>query len=177
LASGLAIEFADSIEHTYLYNSPGIAETEPESLLQQLKDALGISAEPTLNLDNVSNIRASAGNFLISGLGYALAEPVDIFTEDQTFSDVLDPPLARNHSQRVLMGSLAVYALFGEISSALSFETVGSILKASGNRNAMTLESAVNALGDFFLAGREITAMDNREDLSARIHAIRNTAA
>ena len=47
LASGLAIEFADTIEHTYLYKSPGIAETEPESLLQQIKDALDISAEPT----------------------------------------------------------------------------------------------------------------------------------
>ena len=177
LASGLAIEFAASIEHTYLYNSPGIAETEPDSLLQRLKDALGISAEPTLNLDNVSNIRASAGNFVISGLGYALSEPIQIFTEDQTQSDVPDKPLARNHSQRVLMDSLAVYALFGEISSAFSLETMGSLLKASGNRNAMTLESAVNALGDLFLAGGEITAVDNREDLYARIQAIRGTAA
>jgi Ca2+-binding RTX toxin-like protein len=177
LASGLAIEFADSIEHTYLYNSPGMAETEPESLFQQLKDALNFAAEPTLNLDNVSNIRASAGNFLISGLGYALSEPVDIFTEDQTQSDVPDKPLARNHSQRVLMDSLAVYALFGEISSALSLDTIEHILQASGNRNAMTLENAVNALGDFFQGGTEITSVDDREGLYARIQAIRDTAA
>jgi uncharacterized Zn-binding protein involved in type VI secretion len=93
LASGLAIQFADSIEHTYLYNSPGILGTEFDTPLQQLKDALGLSEEPTFKLDNVSNIRASAGNFLISGLGYALSDPIDIFTEDQTFSDVLNPPL------------------------------------------------------------------------------------
>jgi Ca2+-binding RTX toxin-like protein len=177
LASGLAIQFADSIEHTYLYNSPGILGTEFDTPLQQLKDALGLSEETTFKLDNVSNIRASAGNFLISGLGYALSDPIDIFTEDQTFSDVLNPPLARNHSQQVLMDSLAVYALFGEISSALTLDTIESILQASGNRNAMTLENAVNALGDLFQAGSPISSVPKRDELYPRIQAIRGSAA
>ena len=176
LAEGLVIDFAASIEHTYVYNSPGLFGAGFGNLLQQINDALGTSFLTAPNLANLTNIRAGAGNSIIAGLGQPLSPPIVIVTEDQTQSDVPEPAGARNHSQRVLTDSLAVYALFTEMSSTLTVEDISSILNASGNRNAMTLEDAVNALGDLFHAGNAITVIDDRDALYARMQAIRDSA-
>jgi Ca2+-binding RTX toxin-like protein len=176
LAEGLAVDFAASIEHTYVYNSPGLFGAGFGDLLQQINDALGTSFLSVPNLANLTNIRASAGLSFIAGLGQPLSPPIGIVTEDQTQSDVPNPAGSRNHSQRVLTDSLAVYTLFAELSSSLTVENIGAILNASGNRNAMTLEDAVNALGDLFQAGSAIEVADDRDALYTRIQAIRDSA-
>lgn len=176
LAQGLAVDFASSIEHTYVFNSPGVFGAGFGEIFDQINEALGTSFLSVPSIENLTSIRGSAGNFIISGLGQALTEPIDIFIEDQTRLDVQDRPLALNHSQRVLMDSLAVYALFGEMSPAVAVETIGHILDASGNRNAMSLEKAVNALADLFGAGSTIVTTDDRDALYARIQAIRDSS-
>ena len=118
------------------------------------------------NLANLTNLFASTDISPIPGIGLSLSPPIGILIEDQSFSDVSDPPSSYNHSQRVLTDSLAVYALFAGVSSALTVENIGTILNASGNRNAMTLEDAVNALGDLCGAGTEIAGDGNLDDLS-----------
>ena len=176
LAEGLAVDFAGSIEHTYVYNSPGVLGAGGD-LLQQINDALGTSFLSAPNLANLTSIRASAGISPIAGLGQPLSPPIGIVTEDQTQSDVPDPAGARNHSQRVLTDSLAVYALFAELASSLTVDDIGMLLNASGNRNAMMLEDAVNGLGDLLQAGNVITVTDDRDALYARMQAIRDSAA
>jgi pimeloyl-ACP methyl ester carboxylesterase len=176
LAEGLAVDFAASIEHTYVYNAPGLFGAGFGDLLQQINDALGTSLLSAPNLANLTSIRSSTGLSLIAGLGQPLSPPIGIVTEDQTQSDVPEPAGARNHSQRVLTDSLAVHALFAELSSSLTVENIGTILNASGNRNAMTLEDAVNALGDLFQAGSTITVIDDRDALYTRMQAISDSA-
>ena len=176
LGEGLAVDFAGSIEHTYVYNSPGVLGAGGD-LLQQINDALGTSFLSAPNLANLTSIRASAGISPIAGLGQPLSPPIGIVTEDQTQSDVPDPAGARNHSQRVLTDSLAVYTLFAELSSSVTLEDIGTILRTSGNRNAMVLEDAVNALGDLFQVGGAITVTDDHDALYTRMQAIRDSAA
>lgn len=83
LAEGLAVDFAASIEHTYVYNSPGVFGAGFGDLLQQINDALGTSFLSAPNFGNLTNIRASAGYSLIAGLGQPLSPPIGIVTEDQ----------------------------------------------------------------------------------------------
>lgn len=177
LAQGLAIDFAGSVEHTYVFNAPGLFGVGFGGLLEQINGALGTTFLAAPSIENLTSIRASAGNFIISGLGQSATDPIDIFIEDQTRLDVSGRPLALNHSQRVLTDSLAVYALFGEISSSVTTDAIGDILDASGNRNAMSLETAVNALGDLFGAGSAIATDGDRGALYARIQAIRDSSA
>ena len=182
LAGGLAQDFADSIEHTYLYNTPGVGgATLSDEVLQQLNEALGTSFASAPNLANLTNIRASTGISPIAGLGLPLSPVIGIQIEDQKLSDALfsdgaDTPLSLNHSQRVLTDSLAVYALFAGMSASLTIEDVGLILKAAGYRDAMTLEDAVNALGNLFGAGDQVSGSDDRDGLYQRMQAIRDSA-
>lgn len=174
LAQGLAKDFEASIEHTYVYNAPGVGGVSLlDELLQQLNEALGTSFLSAPNLANLTNLFASTDISPIPGIGLSLSPPIGILIEDQSFSDVSDPPSSYNHSQRVLTDSLAVYALFAGVSSALTVENIGTILNASGNRNAMTLEDAVNALGDLFGAGTEIAGDGNLDDLYKRMQDTR----
>lgn len=80
LATGLAAEFSANVQHTYLYNSPGLngvlgAATAP------ILEALGITAP--INPATVSNLKADAGISPIANLGAQVAPPISIVIENQ----------------------------------------------------------------------------------------------
>lgn len=77
LAAGLAKDFAASIEHTYVYNAPGVGGADLYGeLLQQLNEALGTSFLSPPNVGNLTNIYASTGISPITGMGWPLSPPI-----------------------------------------------------------------------------------------------------
>lgn len=168
LAGALTLDFPTDISHAYLYNAPGVGG----GILPGLMALMGLEAEPTLNLSLVSNLIADAGFSFTAGLGLDWGVPIPAGIEDQA------PNYLANHSIIPLTDALAVYALFGELSSSANMADIGAILNAATNQNDMTLESMVNALGDMFGAGSAITGNEDdlRDALYTRIVAIRNSA-
>jgi len=171
LAVGIAAEFATYVEHTYLYNAPG------------LNGVLGIATAPILwalgiafpvKSSSLSNIRADAGVSPIAGLGAQLTPPIRIVIEDQLSSDVPNPPAARNHSQDPLTDALAIYALFNAIDPALEVDQIGNLLKAASAQNNRTLEASLDALRQIFGFNDE-TPTEIRNSLYSNIHSLTTT--
>ena len=178
LAGALTVDFPAQIEHAYLYNTPGVG-----GLVAGLRLMLGLEQNPSLDLAAVSNLRADAGVSPIAGLGMSWGTPIAIAIENQFASDVADPPAARNHSQQVLTDALAVYALYAELSPALSLAAIGGIIKASSNANAKSLESSLDALRTLLVDGEiaatpsKRTPTDNRDTYYTNLYALQNSAA
>lgn len=143
LAAGLVADFSANISHAYLYNSPG-----NNSLISEIAQALGFSNTP--DASKITSIRADAGISPISTLGNDFSPPISIHIEDQSFSDVVDPPLSFNHSQRVLTDSLALYAAFAMIDPTASVESITKIIKAASHQNGNTLETTLDTLRTLF---------------------------
>lgn len=189
LAGGLAQDFAGSVEHTYLYNTPGV-EGALDGILQQLNEALGTSFASAPSLANLTNIRASTGISPIAGLGLPLSQPIGIHIEDQKLFDALlpggaDTPLSLNHSQRVLTDSLALYALFARIDPDVSVESISKIIKAASAKNGNTLETTLDALRTLFQQNYQYGHLDydavptldsgtaaSRDDFYTKLHSL-----
>lgn len=92
------------------------------------------------------NIEAEAGISPIAGLGYQVSRPIDIMIEDQTASDISNPPASRNHSQQVLTHALAIHSLYTQLAPSLSQEQLNALIDASGSGNSTTLEGAFEVL-------------------------------
>ena len=147
LATGIAAEFASYVEHAYLYDAPG------------LNGLLGSATAPILRLlgisfpvppAKISNIKANAPISSLAVVGAQVGTPISINIENQLFSDVSNPPAARNHSQQVLTDSLAVYALLGKIDSSLSVKDLGEIINAASSQNSRTLEGTLDIVRRLF---------------------------
>jgi len=167
LATGIAAEFSGNVEHTYLYNAPGLNGVLGSATALILQ-ALGIVAP--MDITNASNLKADAGISPITGLGAQIAPPILVAIENQFLSDVANPPAAKNHSQQVLADSLAVYSLLDRIKSGISVDEVSAIVKAASNRNSETLESVVTPLAKIF--GTATVSRENREELYRAISDI-----
>jgi pimeloyl-ACP methyl ester carboxylesterase len=150
LAQGLAVDLGASVEHAYVYNAPGVFGGIFGDALQRLNAALGTTFLDPPSLSNVTNLRAGEGSSFIAGLGQALSSPIGILIEDQTRSDISDPAGSRNHSQRVLVDSLALYALFSRIDPTASLESITKIIESASANNGNTLESALDSLRTLF---------------------------
>jgi Ca2+-binding RTX toxin-like protein len=169
LAGALLVDFPGNVEHAYLYNAPGIGGARASAELA-LRKVMGRSIDPTLNLSAVSNLKAEAGVSPIAGLGVQLGIPIRIAIEDQFLSDISNPPAARNHSQRALVDSLAIYSAFGTLDPALSIDQIGEIFRSAGNRNGRTLEDALDTIRAIFLEASPATFTEDREHLYARFY-------
>ena len=180
LATGLAAEFSANIEHTYLYNSPGLngvlgAATAP------ILEALGITAP--INPTTVSNLKADAGISPVAGLGAQVSPPIPIVIENQFASDVDNPPAARNHSLQPFTDALALYATFALIAPNATVEAIGQILKAASHRNKLTLESTLDSLRTLFqenyangnaVGNASTTPTGNREQFYTNLLALKD---
>jgi hypothetical protein len=154
LAAGLVSDFGASIERAYLYNAPGVSgATELVPLLTQ---ALGISAwsgDPA----RVFNLRAAAGASLIAGIGLAVSPPIAIEIEAA-------PGLGLgNHDIGRLGDALALHAAYAGLAPALTLSESGALLRASSARNALTLESALDALRLTLLGEAAVLGAPSRE--------------
>jgi len=121
LATALTADFAANITQTYLYNAPGLDGVVGD-VIEAILNTFGITAP--LGLADVFNIKANAGASPIAGLGAQVAPAIDIHIEDQFFSDVANPPLSYNHSQRVLTDALALYAAYARLDPTVSVDAI-----------------------------------------------------
>ena len=177
LATGIAAEFRENVEHAFLFNSPGLNGVLGSATAPILQ-ALGITAP--IELSRISNIKSDAGISPIAGLGGQVAPPIWISIENQLLSDITNPPATRNHSQQVLADSLAVYGAFAQLDPTLPAERVVSLLKGASWQNKLTLESALDALR-LTLLGREVveanpTSEGDRESFYRNLYALEDTA-
>jgi VCBS repeat-containing protein len=151
LAGSLLVDYPLEIEHAYLYNAPGVG-----GLQAALRLLLGLEADPSLDLSRVSNLRADAAVSPIAGLGFAWGAPIEVAIEAQ-FN-----PLA-NHSIVPLTDALALHAAYAGLAPALTLSESGALLRASSARNALTLESALDALRLTLLGEAAVLGAPSRE--------------
>ena len=173
LAGALLCDLPGSVDHAYLYNAPGVGGALGPALQRMVGRSIPSLPDP----GRVSNVRAAAGISPIAGLGASWGPPLSIVVEDQHAPDVQDPPASRNHSQRVLTDSLAVYDLYTRVDAGLSAQTIGAILKAGSRGVAPTLESAVGALARVFLPSSDAVATADRDGLYAAIDRVGDAVA
>lgn len=146
LAAAITSSFPQSVSHAYLFNAPGFGGLQFDNLLgagERFRLYGGI------DFSKVSNIRAYAGISPVSGLGFAASRPVFIFVENQLdLAAFLNRPLvAFNHSQEILVDSLALYDLLTEADPEFTTESFNAWMLRSSSRNASSLESALDAFG------------------------------
>ena len=103
--------------------------------------------------------------------------PIPIIIEDQFFSDVSNPPLARNHSQQVLTDTLKLYATLAKLDSSLSISSASQFFKVASNHNNLTLESMLDSLRKIVLSESAIaTPEGEREILWNKITSLESSA-
>ena len=173
LATGLLAEFGASIEHAYLFNAPGVRGVT--DVVPALLRLLHANVAP-VDAERVSNIKAQAGVSPVAGLGIQVAPPVWAVIENQFFSDVGEPPGARNHSQQVLTDALAIYGLLGDLAPSLPFEDLSMFLRVASDRNGRTEEAALDALRST-LGFVGSTPIGDRDAFYANLYALRESAA
>ena len=126
LATGLALEFPQYVDHAYLYNSPGLGGLTNRPVLDQIAriyHITGGSYDPT----KFTNVRAKPGPSAAAGLGSHPSPPILIEGEDQGGYGVG----FNSHSMKFLTDSLAVHDAFGHIGGERSLETVEKSSPAS----------------------------------------------
>ena len=180
LAIGLAADFAANVEHAFTFNTPGIdglAATRVGADILKAFHINGTRVDPT----KIANIRAGEGISLIAGLGLPVSPPVSISIENQFLSDVADPPLSRNHSQRVVADALAIQSAYRTLAPALSTSEANLLLTTSSNHNNQTLESSLDVLramlvGPASLSGGA-TPTEDREALYQNLQLLQSSAS
>ncbi len=148
LTVGLEADFSASIGQAYLYNAPGLNGVLG-GVTDLILSAFGIITP--VDSSKFLNIKADAGTSPIAELGAQVAPAISIAIEDQSFSDIANPPLSGNHSQRVLTDTLALYAAYAQFDPTASVTTITNIIKASSNLNGNTLELALDNLRELLL--------------------------
>jgi Ca2+-binding RTX toxin-like protein len=171
LATGIAAEFSSHVEHAYLYDAPGLngllgSATAP--ILQVLGISFPVSAA------KISNIKANAPISSLAVVGAQVGTPISINIENQLFSDVPNPPAARNHSQQVLTDSLAVYALIERLDSSLSVKAIGDVISAASAQNSRTLEATLDIFRKIF-GSISTTPSENRDAFYSNLTALTQT--
>ena len=177
LSTALTADFGSYINHTYLYNSPGLngilgGATQP------ILNALGIVAP--IDITKISNIKAEAGISPIASLGAQIATPAWITIEDQLDLKVSNRAAARNHSQQVLSDALALHAAYAQLAPSVTTDQLAQILKAASHQNKLTLEATLDALRTMLLGKNTVeskpTLEGNRESFYQNLFAPKGNA-
>jgi VCBS repeat-containing protein len=171
LAGALLVDYPDVVDHAFLYNAPGLGGIRASvGLAVQNLRGVDLDISPELDLTKVSNVKALSGVSPVAGLGVAFGVPIPIIIEDQFFSDVPNPPGARNHSQEVLTDTLALYELLQRVDANVSIEQIATIVRAASHRNVVTTESVIDVLGR--LVGLPSVNIEDREGFHATIAGV-----
>ena len=145
------------------YNAPG-QDAIPNEILNWLGIPTGTNGGVLQN--KIINVIGEGGLNITAGLGSLPGPKQMIFIESEGWSTG-NPILINNHSVVKQSDSLAVYALFAKIDPSLNsngLDTINTLLKASSNIIANSLEAALAALGKLY--GKTYSAVEtNRDDL------------
>ena len=136
LATAIGTWFGTQTGGVYTYNAPGVGGISGNTL-DAFRTAFGLGNTPLVN--NLNNIRGTAGISLISGLGLQLSPPVMVETEFN-----LNPVM--NHSIVNLTDSLAVQSTISKLDSTLSIATLNNYVKQAGNVEKSEQENTLDSL-------------------------------
>jgi len=177
LGGFLAQAFAgrhETVSAAYTFNAPGFtAALGVPNIGTELLELFGLSG--TIPNDKILNARALDGVSATAGLGQMIGS-VQTFNIEGTGNPVA------NHSIATLTDALAIYAAYAGLSPSLDIEQIGGLLKQSVGTNALTLESALDALRVTLLDGGIAndaamqTRTGDREALYANLYALQDSA-
>ena len=173
LATGLALEFPQNVDHAYLYNAPGLGGLTNRPVLDQIAHIYHITGG-SYDPSKFTSVRARPGTSLISGLGTQPSPPILIEGEDH--GGLLIG--TNNHSIKYLVDSLAVHDAFGRFAGEDPLQTAGRIIRGSSDRELNKLEAALDALRITLQGGGVArTPEENRDELYRNLYALTDSAA
>ena len=165
LATGLALEYPQRVEHAYLFDSPGLGGLTGRGALDQIAwvyHITGGSYDPT----RFTSVRAKPGSSIISGLGIQASAPILIESEDRGVG-------AGNHSIETLGDALAIYDTLEPLALFNSKEVAGRIIRDASASPLGKLEGALDALRLWVLGpSLPATPQDNRESFYQNLYAL-----
>ena len=129
--------YGDKVSAAYTFNAPGAYGGF--GLLDNIARLLGRTPSGFLNAGKQTNV---VGDYIISAVPGRRGETVRIFEEGDA------------HSQKAVVDSLALHAVFGELDTSLKAAEVRGILRASANKDADSLESSLDGLRKLFLGSQ-----------------------
>lgn len=119
------------------FNAPGVGGPQ---VLQEIKEWLGLTnATAAMIAPKVVNVFAEKGMSFVAGLGGDVGTALPAFIESDA------SPLS-NHSMTRLVDTLAIYDAFGRLAPGLGDEDARRLLEAVSAQEALSLESALDAL-------------------------------
>jgi Ca2+-binding RTX toxin-like protein len=149
------------------FNAPGF-RNDAFSTNQAFFAALGGSVPSGANTSNVIGVNDATGSFSpIAGLWSRPGTALDIPIEDQLAGNepLVNLPASLNHSQLLLVDSLAVYRLLGQLDPAITPASFRSVFDVAGSEIHATLERLVDhvaaLLGD---GGHSLPAGHDQRD-------------
>ena len=173
LATGLALEFPQNVDHAYLYNSPGLGGLTNRPVLDQIARIYHITGG-SYDPSKFTSVRARPGTSLISGLGTQPSPPILIEGEDHGGHLIG----TNHHSIKYLDDSLAVHDAFGRFAGEDPLQTAGRIIRGSSDRELNKLEAALDALRITLQGGGVArTPEENRDELYRNLYALTDSAA
>jgi len=144
LVQAFTAKHENVVSAAYTYNSPGFSAATGvlTNIGTQLLEFFGI-VDASVPSDKVFNVRAIDGLSLTAGLGQMVGHVQGVMIEA-----TIDP--IHNHSIVTLTDSLALQAIFAQIDSTASVESITSILKAASADPATSLELTLDSLRTLF---------------------------
>ncbi|MCG7865350.1 MAG: hypothetical protein JAY74_03145, partial [Candidatus Thiodiazotropha taylori] len=161
LSTNLAIDYSGDIDHTYLYNAPGVTGVTG-GILQAIHNALSPDNEIGIpNVLPISNVMAIGD--VVSSVGMYVSSPLLVNVETRS-------PLGA-HSMVRVTDALAIYNLFYSIDDNETLSDLTPILSAASNTGNETLEVLIFRLSDLLMHPINVQ-IDNRDALYQAIYSI-----
>ena len=129
LATGLALEFPQYVDHAYLYNAPGLGGLTNRPVLDEIARIYHITGG-AYDPSKFTNVRAKPGTSLVSGLGSHPSPPLLVEGEDHGGWLIGTD----NHSINFLADSLAIHDAFTRLTGEDTLETAGCVIRGASDR-------------------------------------------
>jgi len=153
------------------FNAPGVGGPQ---VLQELNEWLGFTNATAATIaPKVVNVFAEKGMSFAAGLGGYVGTALPAFIESDAF------PIS-NHSMMRLVDSLAIYDAFGRLAPGLGDEDALMVLESVSAQEALSQESALDALRVTLLGGGAAatsTAQDQRDVLYQNLYSLLDSTA
>lgn len=153
------------------FNAPGVGGPQ---VLQELNDWLGFTNATAATIaPKVVNVFAEKGMSFTAGLGGYVGTALPAYIESDAF------PIS-NHSMMRLVDSLAIYDAFGRLAPALGDEDALKVLEAVSVQEALSQESALDALRATILgtgSAATPTIRDDRDSIYRNLYSLLDSTA
>lgn len=159
------------ISQVATFNAPGVGGPQ---VLQELNEWLGFTNATAATIaPKVVNVFAEKGMSFAAGLGGYVGTALPAFIESDAF------PIS-NHSMMRLVDSLAIYDVFGRLAPGLGDEDAHKVLEAISAQEALSQETALDALRVTLLGGGAAvtpTTQDQRDAFYQNLYSLLDSTA